>query len=118
MDDVPAVLETLGSLLRHAGYRVVAHGDPVAALAAFREAPERFDLVVTDLTMPGMNGLELCRELRRGRPGLPLMLITGFDGNMSPEELAAAGVDAIVTKPFDNVAFFGRLRELLPMRAV
>ena len=90
----------------------------VYTVEAFREAPGRFDLVVTDLTMPGMNGLELCREIRRGRAELPLMVITGFDGSLSPEELAAAGVDAIVIKPFDNAVFFGRIRELLQARVV
>ncbi len=116
VDDIPAVLETLGSLLRHNGYQVVAHGQAAAALEAFRAAPERFDLVVTDFTMPGMNGLELCREIRRERSELPLILITGFDGNVPSEDLASAGVDAIVVKPFDDAVFFGRIRDLLHAR--
>ncbi len=113
VDDIPGVLESIGALLRHGGYEVVGFHQASAALLAFVEAPERFDLLVTDLSMPGMNGLDLCREIRRVRTDLPMLVITGFDGGVAPDELAAAGVDALVTKPIDSTVFFQRLRELL-----
>jgi DNA-binding response OmpR family regulator len=64
-----------------------------------------------------MSGLELSREIRRERADLPILAITGFDGDVTPAELAEAGVNALVTKPLDNAVFFQRLRELLPARA-
>ena len=113
VDDIPEVLESIGGLLRHAGYTVVGFDQAGAALVAFLENPGRFDALVTDLSMPGMGGLELCREVRRESPDIPVLAITGFDGTVSPDELVAAGVDALVIKPIDNAVFFARLRELL-----
>ena len=113
VDDIPEVLESIGGLLRQAGYAVVGFQQASAALVAFVEAPDRFDLLVTDLSMPGMGGLELCREIQRVRPELPVLMVTGFDGSVTSDELVAAGVDALVTKPIENTVFFRRLRELL-----
>jgi signal transduction histidine kinase/CheY-like chemotaxis protein/streptogramin lyase len=113
VDDIPEVLESIGGLLRHAGYTVVGFHQASAALAAFVENPGRFDVLVTDLSMHGMGGLELCRRIRRERGDIPVLAITGFDGTVSPDELVAAGVDALVIKPIDNALFFQRLHELL-----
>jgi CheY-like chemotaxis protein len=117
VDDIPDVLESIGDLLRQSGYSVVAFRQASAALVAFVENPDRFDLLITDLGMRGMSGLELSREIRRERADLPILAITGFDGDVTPAELAEAGVNALVTKPLDNAVFFQRLRELLPARA-
>ena len=116
VDDIPEVLESMAALLRQAGYSVAAFQQANAALVAFAEAPELFDLLVTDLSMPGMGGLELCRKIRRARADLPILAVTGFDGNVTAEELADAGVDGLVTKPLDEAVFFQRLRELLPAK--
>ncbi len=113
VDDNPGVLETLADLMRHAGYVIEPHERPADALAVVRATPDAFDLVVTDLTMPVMSGLDLCREIRRARADLPVILITGFDRDASPEALTEAGVAAILTKPFESEVFFRRVRELL-----
>ena len=81
------------------GYTVTVATDPIAALERFRERPEDFDVVVTDYSMPKMNGLDLAREMHQIRPEVPILLSTGFAEDFSPETLASAGVRQVLNKP-------------------
>ena len=71
----------------------------VAALQAFRADPQRFDLVLTDETMPDMSGVELVREVRRVRPELPIVLMSGYSGAQLTERARAAGAGEVLRKP-------------------
>ena len=77
VDDEPTVLATVERLLAYLGHRVSAHESGESALAAFSADPWSFDLTITDLTMPGMTGLELTRRLRELRPDLAVILLSG-----------------------------------------
>lgn len=79
VDDDEHLVFGTGQMLKQLGYNVIAQTDPLAALHLFRSAPERFDLIITDLAMPHMNGTELARELTRIRPDIPVILCTGYD---------------------------------------
>jgi CheY-like chemotaxis protein len=70
-------------MLKQLGYKVIARTDPLVALQLFCEAPEQFDLIITDHAMPKMNGTELARELTRIRPDIPVILCTGYDTTSS-----------------------------------
>lgn len=72
---------------------------PAAALAMVRAAPERFALVFTDQTMPGMTGLSLATELRQIRADLPIILTTGYSSSLAPERVEAAGICQLLLKP-------------------
>jgi PAS domain S-box-containing protein len=78
VDDDDLLLLTTAAVLRRAGHRVTTCADGQAALAGVRAAPDAVDVVVTDYNMPGLDGLQLAAELRRLRPGLPLILTSGF----------------------------------------
>jgi CheY-like chemotaxis protein len=71
----------------------------VAALQAFRAEPQRFDLVLTDETMPDLSGVELAREIRRVRPELPIVLMSGYSGARLAERARAEGVAEVLRKP-------------------
>lgn len=71
----------------------------LVALAAFRGEPQRFDLVLTDETIPDLSGVELAREIRRVRPDLPIVLMSGYSGAQFSERAHAAGVDELLRKP-------------------
>jgi CheY-like chemotaxis protein len=88
-------------LLERLGYRVTALGDPVEALQRLRESPDPPDLLVTDLSMPGLSGLELGRELAEDHPELPLILLTGYAEELTRSELRAAGFHQVLRKPVD-----------------
>ncbi len=99
VDDEPS-LATLGQRrLEALGYRVMATTDPAGAVASLRTAPEPVDLVITDYSMPRMNGLELAREIHAIAPALPIILLTGYMDDFSPDALAAAGIRANLKKP-------------------
>jgi len=109
VDDDPGVLECLVSILERFDYRVIRMESAGAALKAVSEGAT-FDLALVDIYMPGMNGLELVRELKHARPSLPVIMLTG---NASLETYCAAsalGVDKYVLKPL-------RARELGQMVA-
>ena len=97
-DEAP--LAELGRImLTHLGYNVVACKSSREALDIFRAEPQRFDLVITDYTMPELTGEVLARELRLLRPDLPIILCTGFSHALTPERASALGINAFLMKP-------------------
>ncbi len=99
VDDDETITELESVRLRRLGYRVVTCATPQAALQAFDRAAEPFDMVMTDYAMPSMNGLEFTRELRRRDYDRPILLMSGFSAQVSPEAMTRAGVTAFLRKP-------------------
>jgi PAS domain S-box-containing protein len=99
IDDEVAVGAPLTELLERLGYRVTYEADPKEALALFRTQPLTFDLVLTDLAMPGLTGRELAIEILRTRPDIPVILLTGLIEPKLREQLLQTGVRAVLTKP-------------------
>ena len=97
--------ETLEALaqkhLRRIGYRLTTRLDSREALATFRAQPDWFDAVVTDFEMPEINGVQLCQEVRKIRPGIPVFLCTGQMSALEAESTLAAGFTATFPKPLD-----------------
>jgi len=113
VDDEVALVEVGQEMLRGLGYTVMACTNPLEALEVFRAAPERFDLVITDQTMPVMTGDKLVAELRRIRPDIPLILCTGYSHTLSEEQARAIGVDAYLQKPLLAVDYDRAIRQVL-----
>jgi len=101
VDDEKAIISVLKQLLVRAGYKVTAHADPHEALADFISRPADINLILSDLTMPGMSGLELAGKFFEVRPDLPLILATGFGGGLiSRAQLAEyPNIRKVVEKP-------------------
>jgi CheY-like chemotaxis protein len=102
IDDDAPVLAAIAEVLSRLGYEAVSFSDSHAALAAFEAAPERFDVVVTDETMPGLTGTGLARVLRRHRPDLPILLVSGYIGATQAQQARAAGVSEVLFKPVQS----------------
>jgi CheY-like chemotaxis protein len=100
VDDEEALVSLGHALLTALGYEVVAVTSSLEALAVFQEAPERFDLVITDYTMPQLTGEALAQALRGIRPTLPIIVCTGFSETMTAGQAQALGIDALCLKPF------------------
>ena len=98
IDDEPFVRETLEEILRQQHHEVVAADDGVTGLARFRAGT--FDLVMTDLAMPGMSGWQVARAVKSVRPEVPVVLVTGWGVEVEVDELQTHGVDRVMTKPF------------------
>jgi GAF domain-containing protein/CheY-like chemotaxis protein len=98
IDDEPLVRETLGEILRQQHHVVVVADDGASGLARFREGA--FDLVMTDLAMPGMSGWQVAQAVKAARPKVPVVLVTGWGVEVEAEELQTHGVNHVMTKPF------------------
>ena len=100
VDDESANAQLLERILRSLGYQVTSFTSPQAAVAAFRADPGAFDLVITDLTMPRMSGVELGIEVMAARANTPVLLITGFSGSITDEHAREIGMRGLLFKPF------------------
>jgi len=100
VDDDQLHLEVTQNTLEFLGYRVESSLSSADALALFRAAPNQYDLVVTDLTMPAMTGEKLAMELIKIRAEVPIVLCTGYSEEGMEEKLKAMGIRALIIKPF------------------
>ncbi|MBI5799788.1 MAG: PAS domain S-box protein [Verrucomicrobia bacterium] len=99
-DEEPLVL--LGQrLLERLGYRVTVHANPLEAAAAIQAQPAEFDVVITDLNMPILNGMELAERMLAIRPGLPIILTTGYNASLTDEFARVRGFRELLLKPYD-----------------
>ena len=113
VDDEPAVREALERALRLAGYEVELAGDGEEALVRLGLRPGAADLVVLDLLMPRLDGLEVCRTLRRLGNAVPVLMLTARDDVDDRVAGLDAGADDYVVKPFALEELFARVRALL-----
>jgi CheY-like chemotaxis protein len=113
VDDEDMVLELMGDLLSGWGLEVTLKSNAVDARYAFAAEPQRYDLVLTDHTMPRVTGLELARDIHRIRPGTPVILYTGYGDDIPRHELAAANVQTLARKPVEPAELFAMLKTSL-----
>ncbi len=99
VDDEKMLADIGQKVLERLGYDVVSRTSPIEALELFKAKPDGFDLVITDQTMPGMTGDALAKELMLIRPGLPVIICTGYSQIISPARAAEKGIKALVMKP-------------------
>jgi len=118
VDDETLVRKVLAAQLNRAGYAVLAANGGTAALELL-DAGEKLDVVVSDLTMPGMDGLALIREVQARRPGLPAVLLTGYagDGAALAVSGAVSGTFSLLCKPVTAAQLTNRIAALLAARA-
>lgn len=99
VDDDEAIVQWGRMTLRRLGYKVVGVTNSEDALTLFLDNPGRFDVVITDHTMPGITGLDLAKEFVRARPDIPIILCTGYNENASQEKAKEAGIKELLMKP-------------------
>ena len=99
VDDEKTTVDAIQSILENLGYTVTAKTSSIEALETFRMQPDKFDLVITDMTMPNMTGVDLTIELMKIRPDIPIILITGFSELIDADRAKAMGIKAFVMKP-------------------
>jgi len=103
VDDEESIGKMLCSCLEHQGYQVTVKTAALDALDEFQLHPDKYDLVITDQTMPHMTGAELAGILLQIRPGLPIILCTGYSSMISELEAKEVGIKFFVTKPLTAV---------------
>jgi CheY-like chemotaxis protein len=99
VDDEEPLCELMEKMLTRLGYRVTALSRSVEALELFNSGPMAFDLVLTDMAMPGMTGDRLAEAIRKIRQDIPIIVCTGFSDRIKQESASDIGIRKILTKP-------------------
>ena len=99
VDDEMALVKIGKQMLESLGYKVTVRTSSIEALELFKSKADSFDLVITDMTMPNMTGDDLAIEMIRIKPEIPIILCTGYSARINPQQAAAIGIRAFVSKP-------------------
>jgi CheY-like chemotaxis protein len=102
VDDEEPLIVMTSEVLAQLGYSAAPFTDGRAALEAFEKTPEAFQVVVTDEGMPAVTGTELARRVRRLRPDLPVVLVSGYSGPILTQQALDAGVSELLKKPVQS----------------
>jgi two-component system cell cycle sensor histidine kinase/response regulator CckA len=113
VDDEKSMIDALKPMLERLGYSVIARTSSIEALEGFQSDPSEFDLVVTDQTMPGLTGAELAKEFLRIKPGIPIILCSGFSELINEEGAKAMGIRGYVGKPIVREEMAATIRSAL-----
>ncbi len=113
VDDEPMIVRLGKRLLEGLGYSVECCSNGDEALECFKAAPDDFDLVLTDITMPGMQGDKLAAEILKVRTDIPVILSTGYSKQIARQKAAGIGVQDLVMKPFTQQELAGAIRRAI-----
>ena len=113
VDDELPIVKLMKKILSNAGYQVTAHTDSPEALRMFKAAPDEFDLVISDVTMPDLTGDELVKAMMAIRPDIPVILCTGYSRRLPPDPVKDFKVSALLKKPIIKSDLIEAVREAL-----
>jgi len=117
VDDEPSLVNVFRQGMMRMGYKVEGFTDPRKAHEHFAKNPHKVDIVVTDTTMPYMNGVDLAGKLMGIRPDIPIIICTGFTTLISVEDARKKGISDFMMKPFKIKDIAVRIREILDEKA-
>jgi len=113
VDDEDPIIRMEKQMLERLGYDVTERTSSIEALEAFRASPDKFDLVITDMTMPNMTGIQLSQRLLEIRPDILIIICTGFSTKVDDAKATAAGIRGYVMKPVIMSEIAKKIREVL-----
>ena len=113
VDDDPSIVSMICQMLERFGYTVTSMTDSTTALERFKSAPDDFDLVITDMSMPKMSGDQLAAELMKIRKDVPILLCTGHSDAVDEKKARQIGIKGFAMKPLDMSKLASAVREAL-----
>lgn len=113
VDDEKAIIDIMQPMIERLGYEVSVRTSSIEGLEAFRANPNRFDLVITDFTMPNMTGMELAKALFKLRSDIPVILCTGYSEHINEDKAKRSGIRAFVVKPVVLSEIASTIRKVL-----
>jgi PAS domain S-box-containing protein len=113
VDDEESILSICGEQLKRLGYQLTTIENGQRALNEFRKNPHQFDLIITDQTMPKMEGVDLARAVREIRPNIPIILCSGYSDLLNDEEIKDSGISELLTKPIVKSQLADVVRKVL-----
>ncbi|MDP2992419.1 MAG: response regulator, partial [Deltaproteobacteria bacterium] len=117
VDDEKALVEMVKQMIEALGYKVAGRTSSIEALEAFRAQPGKFDLVITDQTMPNMTGETLAKELLIIRPDIPIIICTGYSESITKEKVKAMGIRELIMKPVVRSELARIIRHVLDQKS-
>jgi two-component system, cell cycle sensor histidine kinase and response regulator CckA len=113
VDDEAILIELAQQMFPPLGYTVICMSDGMAALNLIKEGGNEIDILITDQTMPSILGTELAIEAKKIRKDLPIILCTGYSGNLNIKQALANGISKLIMKPYGMIEICKSIRELL-----
>jgi len=113
VDDEPLLLQINKRRLEKSGYQITITTDSQDALGKFQKTPGKFDLIITDQTMPGLTGIELAKAVMEIKPSMPIIMCTGHSESTPKEKALSFGVKQYVYKPIQGNELINAVREVL-----
>ena len=113
VDDEKEIVDMIRTMLEKLGYKITTQTSSVEALEVFRNDPEKYDLVITDMTMPGMTGKDLAQKLMDIRPEIPIILCTGFSDQIDEQSARDLGIELFIMKPIMISKIAQAIRDIL-----
>ena len=113
VDDEESITNMTGKMLERLGYQVETQLNPVEALELFKAESDTFNLVITDMAMPQMTGVNLAEKLKEIRPDIPVVLCTGHSAIIEEEKVKQLGIDGLVMKPVSKLEIAKAIRNVL-----
>lgn len=113
VDDEPAIAKLYQLMLERLGYKVTTRMSSANALETILKCPNDFDLVISDMSMPGMTGDQLAYEIKKIKPEMPFIICTGFSERINEDRAKKIGINAFVMKPVERVKLAKIIREIL-----
>jgi PAS domain S-box-containing protein len=116
IDDEVPITKVGQKMLEHLGYNVTVSNSSPEALEKFRAAPDTFDLVISDMTMPGIRGDVLVREIQKIRKEIPVIICTGYSQELTEENMASLNLQAVLYKPMTKLEIASTIRRIFDER--
>ena len=113
IDDEPAITKLLKYHLEKSGYTITTTNNSGEAVELFRSNPDKYDLVITDMTMPQITGVKLAQTIKMIRPQTPVILCTGFSENINVHNAAQLNINAFLMKPVEMAKMIKTVRKVL-----
>ena len=113
VEDDEYLAEAEQKMLEELGYKVTKMTSSIEALEMFQKLADRFDIIITDLAMPKMTGLQLIRKIRPLRPDIPVIICTGYNKLIQQQNVTALKIGEVIMKPIELGHFANSIRRLL-----
>jgi PAS domain S-box-containing protein len=115
VDDEPSIVHLEKQMLERLGYCITSFTGSKDALAAFETDPTQFDLVITDMHMPKLTGVQLAKKMIAVRPAIPVILCTGFSESIDKEKTESLGIKGLLMKPVGMMDLAHKVREVIDL---
>lgn len=113
VDDEELVTKAVSQVMQRLGYQVTSHTSSIEALKDFKDDPDKFDIVITDMRMPEIGGIKLTQEIMAIRPSIPVIINTGYSQSLNAEMAKAIGIKGVLRKPAKNSEIAAMVRKAL-----